>query len=89
MKQVKYIETILNGVLINNSKIWKKGEIMKEKIYRYSCKNCGQKMLLEDTDFHFKGCKDEYYICEKCGTTAIAKIRYNKMCKITFNDGDN
>lgn len=50
------------------------------------CKNCGNEMLLDDIDFQFKGCKDNYWICHPCNLCAIEKIRYGKQVKIEWGE---
>lgn len=42
------------------------------------CKECGSNMYLDDKDYNFKGCYDNYYNCEKCSTSCIEEIRHNK-----------
>ena len=50
------------------------------------CKNCGNEMELDDYDFHFKGCKDNYWTCYPCNLIAIEKIRYGKQIKIEWDE---
>lgn len=48
------------------------------------CNSCGNEMRLDDVDFNFKGNKDNYWICDICGTYAYEKIRYDKSVKIVW-----
>ncbi|WP_282144732.1 hypothetical protein [Thomasclavelia cocleata] len=52
------------------------------------CKYCGNEMKLDDVDFNFKGNKDNYWLCEQCGSSAIEKIRYGKSVSVNFEKGD-
>lgn len=45
------------------------------------CKECGAEMYLDDKDYMFKGCYDNYWNCTKCQTSCIEKIRYNEPFK--------
>ena len=45
------------------------------------CKVCNSEMLLDDIDFHFKGCLDKYWICENCKTSCTEEIRYGQSFK--------
>ena len=42
------------------------------------CPNCGNDMRLDDVDFHFAGCKDEYWYCDYCGWECVSRVRYGK-----------
>lgn len=42
------------------------------------CPKCGARLRLDDVDFHFKGCCDNYWVCDDCPTSCIEKIRYGK-----------
>lgn len=57
---------------------------LKEKLI---CKTCGKEMILNDIDYSFKGCQDEYWLCEKCFVGAFVKVRYGKVCKIEYSKG--
>ena len=46
------------------------------------CKKCGEEMVLDDRDYNFKGNYDNYWICEKCETSCIERVRFGK----TFNE---
>jgi len=48
---------------------------------KMKCKECGSDMYLDDKDYMFKGCYDEYWSCESCQTSCILKIRYGKPYK--------
>lgn len=48
------------------------------------CKFCENAMRLDDVEFYFKGNKNNYYICDKCGARAYEKIRYGKSIKIDW-----
>lgn len=52
------------------------------------CKNCGSEMSLDDIDWNFKGNQDNYWLCVKCETNAIEKIRYGKSVKIDWCYGE-
>lgn len=52
------------------------------------CLTCGDTMIVDDIDYSFKGCQDEYYICNNCKTTAYVKVRYGKVCKQVFTNAD-
>lgn len=46
----------------------------------YKCRYCGNDMELDDCDYNFKGCEDDYFICD-CGGSCRVKIRYNRVCR--------
>jgi len=56
-----------------------RGDILK-------CKFCESEMRLDDTDFNFKGNKDNYWVCDNCETTAFEKIRYGKSISVEFQE---
>ena len=43
-----------------------------------NCYECGSEMRLDDTDYNFKGNKDEYWECGVCRTSCIREIRFSK-----------
>lgn len=45
------------------------------------CRKCGNEMLLDDVDFNFKGNKDNYWICENCGSSCMEQIRFHQTWK--------
>lgn len=49
------------------------------------CKYCGKEMILDDEDFQFEGCSDEYWLCENCSASCLVKIRYGKQIGIAFD----
>lgn len=54
------------------------------------CPICNQEMFIDDIDYRFKGCQDEYWICENCHeSSAFVKVRYGKVCKVEIcREGD-
>ena len=54
------------------------------------CPICNCDLQLDDIDFMFKGCQDEYYFCsnENCEMSFYVKVRYDKACKHQMIDGD-
>jgi len=42
------------------------------------CIKCGTTMILDDEDYQFKGCFDQYLYCPKCEVRGYTKTRYNK-----------
>lgn len=48
------------------------------------CKYCGNEMFLDDKDFNFEGCYDNYWLCEKCGAAAFEKVRYGKRFTVEW-----
>ena len=52
------------------------------------CKYCGSEMRLDDTDFNFKGNKDNYWACDTCGATAFEKIRYGKSVSVQYQQSE-
>lgn len=58
---------------------------MQDKI---KCVFCDKEMRLDDVDFRFKGCQDNYYVCDFCKSSAYEKIRYNKSIGITWHFDD-
>lgn len=56
---------------------------------RYSkdlpCEYCGIDLELDDIDYNFNGCQDEYCYCKKCGRGVFIKVRYGKICKVEYS----
>ena len=53
------------------------------------CKICGKDLTIDDIDYRFDGCQDEYWICENCqGSSAFVKVRYKKVYKVEFTEHD-
>lgn len=42
------------------------------------CIKCGSTMILDDEDYQFKGCFDQYLYCPNCEVRGFRKVRYNK-----------
>ena len=53
------------------------------------CKYCGNEMFLDDKDFNFEGCYDNYWLCKKCGAGAFEKVRYGKTVSVLWQKGEN
>ena len=53
------------------------------------CKFCNSEMRLNDVDYNFKGCKDNYWICDNCMASAFEKIRYNKSICVEFSESED
>jgi len=52
------------------------------------CKYCKKEMELDDTDFNFKGCYDNYWLCS-CGVDCVQTVRYNETYYLDwFKDGN-
>ena len=45
-------------------------------------------MRLDDTDFNFKGNKDNYWVCDNCDATAFEKIRYVKSVSVQYQQSE-
>lgn len=41
-------------------------------------------MILDDIDYNFEGNEDRYYLCPKCHSYLIVKVRYRKIIRKTF-----
>ena len=52
------------------------------------CPNCKKKMLVDDIDFRFMCCQNEYHICVKCNISAFVKVRYSVVRSVEFQDAD-
>lgn len=47
-------------------------------------------MYLDDRDYNFKGCYDNYWNCDKCITSCIEQIRFNQSFKeLWHSENDN
>ena len=44
------------------------------------CRKCGRTLIVDDEDYQFKGCYDQYLVCpnSKCLVYGYIKVRYNK-----------
>ena len=54
------------------------------KIDELKCKYCGNDMFLDDKDYNFKGCYNNYWLCEKCGASAFEKVRYGNRFTVEW-----
>lgn len=52
------------------------------------CRNCSSGMILDDVDTHFKGNRDNYWICENCDTSCIEKIRNGEVVDTIISQED-
>lgn len=43
------------------------------------CPVCGKTMELDDRDYRFSGCQDEYWKCPDDCSSAFVKVRYCKV----------
>ena len=53
------------------------------------CSKCGSKMYLDDKDFNFKGCYDNYWCCPTCKTSCIEEVRYGKPHRELWHTENN
>ena len=53
------------------------------------CRECGSKMYLDDKDFNFKGCYDNYSCCEQCQTSCIEEVRFSQRFKEIWHSENN
>ena len=53
------------------------------------CKECGAEMYLDDKDFNFPGCYDDYWNCPECQTSCIEAVRYNQRFKEYWHTENN
>jgi len=60
--------------------------IGNEYTHKLSCPRCGNDMYVDDVDYNFEGCQNNYYVCPSCKLGAFEKIRYKKPCYIEYND---
>lgn len=52
---------------------------------KLKCKRCSDELRLDGVDFHFKGCQDNYYICDNCHIGAVEEIRFGKSYRIIWD----
>ena len=52
------------------------------------CPYCGHDMELDDVDYNFDGCQDNFYVCEHCHSDLVEKIRFGKVWKVSCSKGD-
>lgn len=50
------------------------------------CPKCKKEMELDDIDFDFPGKQNNYWLCNKCHSSAFDKIRYGKLWKREFTE---
>lgn len=48
------------------------------------CRYCKNEMELDDCDFQFKGCEDNYWVCEHCHASCLEEVRFFKTHKATW-----
>lgn len=54
------------------------------------CKECGSEMYLDDKDYNFKGCYDNYFNCPNCLTGVTQLVRFGKPFKeFWHSENDN
>lgn len=56
--------------------------------YGNQCKKCGHYVDLDDVDYQFQGCQDEYLYCPKCNEWIFVKVRFNKICRVRREKGE-
>ncbi len=52
------------------------------------CIKCGEDMIIDDCDYNFKGCFDNYWYCKKCDINCYEKIRFGKSVEKIYSDSD-
>lgn len=62
---------------------------MKNKDGKMICIECGSPMYVDDKDLRFKGNYDLYWNCEKCQTSCIEEIRFNRPFKEYWHSENN
>ena len=50
----------------------------------YLCPFCHTHLEIDDIDYNFKGCYDEYVFCDKCKISGFLKIRYSNLISCYF-----
>lgn len=63
-------------------------QALKDK-QKKTCKECGEKMYLDDIDYNFKGCFDNYFICKNCQTSCIEEVRFNQSFQEHWHTENN
>lgn len=53
------------------------------------CKEYGEKMYLDNIDYNFKGCFNNYFICENCQTSCKEEIRFNQSFQEHWHTENN
>ncbi len=55
------------------------------KVNELKCKYCGNEMFLYEWDYDVKGYYVNYYwLCKKCGASALDKVRDGKRCTVEW-----
>ena len=52
------------------------------------CIKCGEDMIIDDCDYNFKGCFDNYWYCIKCDINCWEKVRFGNVCKRKYFDNN-
>lgn len=52
------------------------------------CQYCGTLMTLDDIDYNFEGNQNNYWLCQNCNGTCFQKVRYGKVVKSEFSNGE-
>ncbi len=50
------------------------------------CPICKKPIELDDIDYRFDGCQDEYWGCPDCSTSAFIRVRYSKIVASEIKD---
>lgn len=61
----------------------------RQTIWKNPCRECGSEMYLDDKDFRFRGCLDNYWNCTNCQTGCIEEIRFNKPFREIWHSENN
>ena len=48
-----------------------------------------EEIVLDDKDYNFKGCYDNYWNCEKCQTSCIEEVRFSQTFKEIWHSENN
>lgn len=54
-------------------------------VIKMNCIYCNTKMEKDDVDYNFKGNYNIYWLCPKCGSSCLEKIRFSKSFRKIWN----
>ena len=53
-----------------------------------TCKKCDEYMYIDDIDWSFTGCQNEFWFCPKCNFSMEVIVRYNKVYGIKYRENE-
>lgn len=60
-----------------------------KKVDSMVCAECGAEMYLDDRDYRFNGCYDNYFACTECYTSCKEEVRFGQSFREHWHSENN